>query len=179
MVAFSKMSESNSTPSLRSGLVKSSETLRLLFPASLLRLPPTASSVSAICSAVRVLVPLTKTLAMRGVMPFVSGVSAKSPPRKTDAIETRGRRGSSRTSSRRPFANSNFWISPAEIGFASSALAASDPLGLSEMTVRLSSIRYLPATRRPGGKSKRLTSPGRYMDLFLGKRWGASIDYAG
>ena len=71
-------------------------------------LPPTASIVSAICSAVRVFVPLSSTFAINCVMPLVCGVSASRPPRKTAAIETSGRRGSSRTRTRRPFDSSNF-----------------------------------------------------------------------
>ena len=40
------------------------------------------------------------------------------PAAKNGAIETSGNRGSSRTRSRSPFESSNFWISPAAIGFA-------------------------------------------------------------
>ena len=141
IVAFNKTSQSNSAPRRKSGCVTSSEMLKLLLPASLPRLPPTASIVSAICSAVRVFVPFTSTFDMRRVMPFVSGVSANNPPRKTATIETSGSRASSLTRSRRPLESSNFTTFPAVRAADSVALAASAPLGLSETTVRLPSTR--------------------------------------
>ena len=100
--------------------------------------PPTASISSAICSAVRVLVPFSSTFAIRCVMPLSCGVSASKPPRKTAAIDTSGRRESSRTRRRSPFDNSNFWISPAAIGFRTFRFGSrANPFGFSEMIVRL------------------------------------------
>ena len=107
-VALSSTSESRSTPNFTSGFMTSTDTLKLLLPASPEIEPPTASIWLAICSAVRVLVPFNSTLAIKRVMPFVCGVSAKRPPRKTAPIATIGRRGSSRTSRRNPFESSNF-----------------------------------------------------------------------
>ena len=146
-VAFSSTSESISMPSFRSGFVTSSATVKLLFPASLDIEPPTASIWFAICSAVRVLVPLTSVFAIKRVMPFVCEVSANNPPRNTAVIDTKGRRSSSRTRTRSPFDSSNFWISAAVIGFAPSALASSDPFGFNDTTLRFSVVRYLAATR--------------------------------
>src|SRR5215471_19097007 len=54
----------------------STETLKLLFPASLEIEPPTDSSSLAICSAVRVLVPFKSTFAIKRVMPLSCVVSA-------------------------------------------------------------------------------------------------------
>src|SRR6266436_4201308 len=101
-------SESRSTPNFTSGFMTSTDTLKLLLPASLEMEPPTASISLAICSAVRVLVPFNSTLAIKRVIPFVCGVSARRPPRKTAPIATSGNRGSSRTSNRNPFESSNF-----------------------------------------------------------------------
>ena len=135
-------------PSRRSGWVTSTATLKLLFPASLPMLPPTASIVSAICSAVRVLVPFNSVFAISRVIPFVPRVSARSPPRNTAAIETNGNRGSSRTKSRRPLDSSIFWISPALIAGDFSFAAAAARFVFNDVTVRLSSTKYLRATRR-------------------------------
>src|SRR6266478_2262458 len=74
-VALSNTSESRSTPNFTSGFMTSTDTLKLLLPASLETEPPTASISLAICSAVRVLVPFNSTLAIKRVMPFVCGVS--------------------------------------------------------------------------------------------------------
>ena len=54
-------------------------------------------------------------------MPFVAGVSASRPPRKTAVIEISGSRGSSRTSRRSPFESSIRWISCATIALVASA----------------------------------------------------------
>ena len=147
-LALSKTSASKSAPVLRSGFITWTDTLMLLLPASVEIDPPMASIWSAICSAVRVFVPFTKTLAVRRVSPFVSRVSASNPLRKTALIATSGRRGSSRTSKRSPFESSNFWISAAAAGFEISCLAPSEPFGLSDVTVRFWSTRYFTATRR-------------------------------
>ena len=147
IVALSKTSESKSTPSFRSGFITSSDTPKLLLPDSLEIEPPTASISLAICSAVRVLVPFSSTFAIKCVMPLSCGFSASRPPRKAAPIATRGSRGSSRTKSRNPFDNSNFWISPAATAFGPSVLVPSEPFGFIEMTVRLFSVRYCAATR--------------------------------
>ena len=147
MVAFSNTSESKSTPSFESGFMTSTDTPKLLLPESLEMEPPTASISLAICSAVRFLVPFSSTFAIKCVIPLSWGLSARRPPRKTAPIATSGKRGSSRTRRRNPFDNSNFWISPAAATFGPSALAASDPFGFNEITVRLFSVRYFAATR--------------------------------
>ena len=59
------------------------DTLKLLLPASLPMLPPTASISSAICSAVRFVVPLSSTRENSFVRPLSAAVSASRPPRNT------------------------------------------------------------------------------------------------
>jgi hypothetical protein len=61
------------------------------------------------------------------------------PALKTAIIETSGRLESSRTRRRKPFGRRNFWISPAADGGFSLAAFLSEPSGLREETLRLSS----------------------------------------
>src|SRR5205823_9746570 len=95
MVAFNNTSESKSTPGFKSGFMTSTDTPKLLLPESLEMEPPTASIWLAICSAVRVLVPLSSTFAIKCVTPLFWGLSARRPPRKTAPIATSGKRGRS------------------------------------------------------------------------------------
>ena len=89
---LSKTSESRLKPRFTSGFMTSTDTLKLLFPASLEIEAPTDSSSLAICSAVRVLVPFKSTFVIKRVMPLSCGVSASKPPRKTAPIPTSGNR---------------------------------------------------------------------------------------
>ena len=93
-------------------------------------------------------------------MPLFSGDSARMPALKHATAETSGKRGSSRTMSRRPLASSNFWIVPAECAAASDAATASDPGGFSEVMVRLRSVRYVCKTRMMSAEVT-LWSPAR------------------
>src|SRR6266540_3259027 len=150
MVALSKTSENNSTPSFRSGLVTSTETLKLLLPASLEIEPPTASISFAICSAVRVFVPLSSTLAIKRVIPLVSAVSARRPLRKTAPIVTSGKRRSSRTRIRNPLESSNFCISP-----AAATVAENGREKIKRGNIRIGDLRNVPGQREMtqlGGK---------------------------
>ena len=163
-----------SKPRRRSGFITSMDTLKLLLPESARIWPPTRSISACSVSASREAVPFVRVRAARAVMPLVSGVSVRRPPRNTATAVTSGSLWSAHTRTRRPFGSVVVSIRLGPGACAARGARASEPRGLSEVTVRADSLRYSRATRRTSPTSTRPIC-ARYSDPRSGLRASSQL----